>query len=228
MKKYIKENWFRLVLSILIFTVHSIAYWIIPAIFRVTYIDMPEWMITVFDEVPFVPFFMVFYFGCFAWWVISFLTATKERVYPITIVAVIGYAIIEIFFFAFPVAMHREELVLEGNDIFSNLVRFLWVIDEPGKLFPSVHVFVSTLAYLVVAFDKNKKIWWRIVCFIMMMMVWISTLFLKQHYFIDGLVAVILALILWFIVEKTKMTNSLYKLENYFDKKIEDKKEKTA
>lgn len=222
MKKLWEKYWFRIVLIAIVFAYHSFVYWISPLFIPSKTIEMPSWMVTIFDDVPIIPFFMVFYFGCFIWWVIAFSVASKERVYNMPWVVLFGYIIIAICFVVFPVTIHWDEI--PGNDIFANLMRFLRTIDLPVKLFPSIHVFVSAVAYLAVAFDKKQKIWIRILGFFWLIAVWASTLFLQQHYFVDGLAGTLLAIIIFLIVKNTKLSNLISKWEDNWKMKIEQKK----
>ena len=141
-KKYVTENWFRIILMVIVFLTHCLVYWIAPLFISRDPIEMK--MITVFDQIPFYSPFIIAYFGCFAWWIVAFVTAKKERVYRIFFVCLIGYLIIAICFVLLPYRMDWSQYPIEGKDIFSQIVLFLRNhLDKPEKLFPSIHVFVS-------------------------------------------------------------------------------------
>ena len=213
MKEFFKKWWFRIFLIAFVFMIHALIYWITPLFIPKDKIEMPTWMVTIFDDCPVLPFTMIFYFGCFAWWIITFSIGGRKRMYEIFWVGVLGYVVIAICFVAFPVTIHWSDDQITGTDFWSNAMRFLRTIDVPEKLFPSIHVFVAAMCYLAVAFDKEKKLWFRIASFLWMLAVWFSTLALKQHYFADGLSAVLLAVILLLIVQRTKLPLLIYKWE---------------
>lgn len=219
MKKLLNKWWFRILLIAFVFLIHALVYWITPLFIPKNKIEMPRWMITKLDDCPVLPWTMIFYFGCFIWWIITFLFAKRKRVNTIFFVALFGYIIMAITFIIFPVTIPWSDDQIVGNGLFANLMRFLRTIDVPEKIFPSIHVFVSALSYLAIAFDKEQRLWFRISGLVWLLLVWFSTLALKQHYFVDGLTAIVLALVLYLIIGKTKMPNLIYKLEARWTKK---------
>lgn len=219
MKKFFKNWWFRVFLIAFVFLIHALVYWITPLFIPKNKIEMPSWMITVFDNCPVLPWTMIFYFGCFIIWIMIFMLAKRKRVNTIFFVALFGYIIMAITFIIFPVTIPWDDNQIVGNGLFANLMRFLRTIDVPEKIFPSIHVFVAALCYLAVAFDKEQKLWLRITGFVWLLLVWFSTLALKQHYFVDGLTAITLASVLYLIISKTKLPNLIYKLEAKWTKK---------
>ena len=90
---------------------------------------MPEWLIMPFEKnIPMIPAFMIFYFGCFAWWVIAFLVAKSDRVYTQFFVFFPCYLICAICFVIFPFKIEWSEIT--GTGFFYDMVRFLRVIDK--------------------------------------------------------------------------------------------------
>ena len=86
----------------------------------------------------------------------------------------------------------RPEII--GDNIFKKLVLFLYETDTSTNILPSLHVFYSVACGL--AWEKNEK-WNRKKGFmagirILTMSIVLSTMFLKQHSFIDVAMALIM------------------------------------
>jgi len=92
-----------------------------------------------------------------------------------------------------------------GTGIFAWVVSIVYFIDHTTNAFPSLHVAMALLSSLI-CYRHNKKYWWFILWAVLIS---ISIVFVKQHYFIDiiggALVGLIGYLILIRILEKKKI-----------------------
>ncbi|MCD6502289.1 phosphatase PAP2 family protein [bacterium] len=87
----------------------------------------------------------------------------------------------------------RPEVV--GNDLSAKLVRAMYRWDNPYNCFPSQHVANSFTAAFILL--EHKRIW-GIVGFVAALLISISTILIKQHWFLDfpgGLTVAIIAYI---------------------------------
>jgi membrane-associated phospholipid phosphatase len=150
--------------------------------------------------IPFVPFFVIFYivsvFITFIpYFVVKKIEDYKEvaKVYlSIIIVSCIIYLII-------PAKAPRPEFI--PTNIFGSMVAFIYAKILPYNLFPSLHVSLNLVATLVSL--KYK----RIVGYIMMPItlgIILSTLFIKQHYLVDIIAAIIIAFVFYYYFLKRK------------------------
>ena len=96
--------------------------------------------------------------------------------------------------FFWPVTVPRE--VVPVDDFLTFGLAVVRSVDPPVNCLPSMHVAVATLAGLVIR-RVDPIVGHRIL--FLMPLIWYSTMALDQHWFVDGLVGVILAC----IVEQT-------------------------
>ena len=67
------------------------------------------------------------------------------------------------------------------------------------NLFPSLHCYMITFCYLGVMNKKDIHIGYRSFWLFMCVSICLSTVFTKQHYFVDLLIGVLLAIIMYWI-----------------------------
>lgn len=93
--------------------------------------------------------------------------------------------------------------VLAGTDIWTQAVRFLYTVDKPINLFPSIHCMASWFSCIAVR--KNRKIsnWYKAFSVLMTVLVVISTLALRQHVWQDAAAGILLAEVTWQISRRT-------------------------
>ena len=88
-----------------------------------------------------------------------------------------------IIFLMIPTTMTRPDII--GTDLFSLLVRSLYVMDTPDNLFPSFHVLESYMLLRTLPLLKKAPKWYRMLTPIVSPLVIISILFVKQHLIVD-------------------------------------------
>lgn len=100
-------------------------------------------------------------------------------------------------FFFFPTTFPRP--VVEYQGISGALIKMLHSLDNPGNACPSIHVAMTFLAGF--GFIKERR---KLFPFFMLwaVLISISTITIKQHYFIDVLVGFLLSLFFYFVVYK--------------------------
>ncbi|MCQ2387640.1 MAG: phosphatase PAP2 family protein [Clostridia bacterium] len=119
-----------------------------------------------------------------------------------------------------PTQMDRvaEGLYNDNPQGFTNkLLQFWYSLDGTKmayNLFPSFHCLNSTVSYLGVRKRKEIPLWYRIYSFVMMITVFLATLFVKQHYFLDIIGGAGVAIICYVVCMK-------YNLGRIFNKPIE-------
>ena len=152
--------------------------------------------------IPLCKYFIVFYVTYYFFpelqlWRISF--NNKRKYYRMLIALCISFIICTICFCIYQVKMIRPEIV--GNDIFDNALRLMYKIDKEAlNCFPSMHAVMGTL--MIIGGTKSSKLstWLSITSYICGIGCILSTLFIKQHYFIDVVVGISLILIVYAIV----------------------------
>ena len=93
----------------------------------------------------------------------------------------------------------RPEIV--GDGVVQGLIRFIYRIDAPTNLFPSIHCLVSWMCFIGIRGKSYIPKWYRIFSCLFAIAVFASTLFTKQHFVVAG---VIFAEICYYIGRHTK------------------------
>ncbi len=150
--------------------------------------------------IPFVPAMIVFYIGWFPYILVNFYIITRRSVYDavhFTCADLLGYIVTASLFIIYPATMTRPEI--HYSDVFSLLVKLIYLLDSPTNLFPSIHCYATTLAILGTV--PQKELHWKYKIFVVLFGIGIclSTLMVKQHVFADALAGILLAIICWFI-----------------------------
>lgn len=104
-----------------------------------------------------------------------------------------------IYYFYQTVGPVRPEII--GHDLLSQLLQYVYQIDQPYNCFPSIHVMSSYLMIRAVRNHPrlNKWINWTIICFSTSII--LATLLIKQHVIMDVVAAILLVNCLYKIVE---------------------------
>lgn len=97
------------------------------------------------------------------------------------------------------------------DNIFTQLVSFLWKTDAPANLWPSIHVFDSMGAHYAIMrskeFEHRKGI--RIGSFLMAFSIILSTVFIKQHSVFDVLTGIAMGAIMYLLVYKSELLHNI-------------------
>lgn len=153
--------------------------------------------------IPFCKYFIIFYFTYY-WFtpLILYLTSysSKRKFYKLIISTTITCVLANIIYQIYQVKMIRPEII--GNDLFDLSVKFLYNNLDPTALncFPSIHAVMGVIT--IIASYKNEALpkWLQITGIIIGIGCAISTVFVKQHYFIDMIVGTIMIIIIYSLV----------------------------
>lgn len=159
-----------------------------------------DWTLALDRLTPFLPWTVSIYFLCYLFWMITYLLAAgqrKEFAYRFFFADFLAKAVCLICFVFLPTTNLRP--VVEGNSLWEVLMRFLYQIDAPVNLFPSIHCLVSWLCWLGVRDRKEFPRWYQRFSFWMAAAVCLSTLTTKQHVILDLIGGIILAEISWLV-----------------------------
>jgi len=148
-----------------------------------------------FDRnVPFMKEWVVIYLVCYIFWLGNYIVIThegKERWFRFVTADIVAKLICGVFFIFLPTTNIRPEVL--GTDIFSDLMRFVYNSDPPINLFPSMHCLISWFCYLGLRNSKTVSTPYKWFSFIFAVLVFASTQFTKQHYWIDILGGLVIA-----------------------------------
>lgn len=160
-----------------------------------------------FDRmVPLIPAFVSIYLVCYAFWAANYIMIariSKEHMYRFLVGDYLSRIICGLFFVLLPTTLVRPEVV--GTDIWSNLLKIVYTVDQSANLFPSIHCLVSWFCYIGIRRQKSVPKWYQRFSAIFAILVCASTQFTKQHYIIDVIGGLVLAEVCYQIGLRTKI-----------------------
>ena len=164
------------------------------------------------NMIPTLSIFIVPYIWSYAYWAMGPMAVSKcEKEHfadymAANLVACLAGVLALAFF---PTYMDRvaEGLyeVSENPTFFEKLRQFWYSLDGSAmayNLLPSFHCINSTLCYLGVAGRKEIPKWFRIYSLITTLLIYASTVYVKQHYFLDIVTGVALGALAYFLCKK--------------------------
>lgn len=161
--------------------------------------------------VPFVPAFISIYLLAFLLWIIGYIVIARENeeiCYHYTSAEMIAKIICFIIFLILPTTMVRPEIT--GNGIWSLICKFVYLIDEPVTLFPSIHCLESWMCFRGSLPLRKVGKTYKIIMFISAVLVFLSTILVKQHVIVDIFGGILVVEIGLLIAKKFK-TGTIFK-----------------
>lgn len=161
-------------------------------------------------KIPFVSEWIIIYFGCYISWAVFYIIScreSKKACFDFVTAEVIAKMISLVIFIIYPTEMLERggfEQTL-GNGFFDQVTAFMFNCDRPINLFPSIHCLASWIGFRGVAMCKKVPLWVKWFAFILAILVFLSTLFVKQHYIIDIFGGILAVEIGMFISKKLKL-----------------------
>lgn len=170
------------------------------------------------NMVPLASGWMYIYFGCYVFWIANYILVARihednpAEFYRFVTTDMMSRIVCGIFYFLMPTTNVRPEVM---GDAFSDMMlRFLYTIDKPANLFPSIHCLVSWMCYIGIRNNNKVPAWYRTFSWIFALLVVISTQTTKQHYIADAIAGLLLAELL-FAMNK-RITAYKY-VQNFFN-----------
>lgn len=146
------------------------------------------------DQIPLVPSFVLIYFGSYVYWVLGILVVGNRGaapLYELLTGALLAYGVCILFFVFLPTTIVRPEILESG--VWNAMMQVLYRMDTPENLFPSMHCLNSWLIFIAVRGKKEYPKWMQIGFGLFSLLVFASTVFVKQHYLADIVGGVVLA-----------------------------------
>lgn len=172
-------------------------------------------------QIPFIPQFIIVYLGCYLFWIFNYILiacSDKEVCFRFFTADFYGRIICLVCFLLFPTTNTRPDLI--GNDVWTQLVRFLYSADAANNLFPSIHCMVSW--YCCVGLRKCGWIpkWYRALSYALAVTVCISTVCLKQHVLIDVIAGIAAAEITYAVSQRTNGYRVYLHISEWIEKQV--------
>ncbi len=175
------------------------------------------------DEwIPLIPAFIVIYVLAFAQWYLGFVMIGKESrevCYRFYSGEIIAKLICMVIFLLLPTAFVRPEIT--GTDVFSKLTALIYRIDTPDNLFPSLHCLESWLCFRGTLVMKKAGKGVKIFSFVFTLLVFASTVCVKQHLFLDIIGGVAVCEIGLLLSKLTHADRLLRRINRPFDRQTD-------
>lgn len=171
------------------------------------------------DYIPFCEVFIIPYFLWFVYMsgvIVYFIFTSKTDYWKACVFYFTGMTVFLIVSTFWPNGHLLRPATLPRDNVFTALVQFLWTIDTPTNLWPSIHVYNSLGAHFAIInseqFKHRKGI--KFASFLLCASIILATVFLKQHSMFDVLTAFVMAAIMYAIVYRYDIVFLLRKAFN--------------
>lgn len=157
-----------------------------------TYLDMTG---SLDLATPFLPGFSFFYVAAYPFWYLSYYflcRRSRELCREIIITDVAAKLFCGLLFILIPTTNVRPELADTGAA--NAVLGFIYHMDKPHNLFPSIHCLESWLCFVYIRkVSKEDNPGLCIFSFVLMAGICLSTVFTRQHVWVDVLAGIIIA-----------------------------------
>ena len=144
------------------------------------------------DLIPFCEYFVVpyvlwfFYIALSVLWFIFFCHSRTEY-YKLVSVLAIGMTVFLIVSCVYPNMQDLRPEQFARNNLFTAMVRHLYLSDTPTNILPSIHVYNSLVIFFAINSCAQLRPWRlvRCACGVLSALIILSTMFLKQHSVVD-------------------------------------------
>lgn len=136
--------------------------------------------------IPFRTEWVIIYLLAYVQWFIGFVAAGRERkalCYRILGGEMIAKFLCMVCYIVIPVTISRPEIV--GNAPWDHITRFVFFVDAPESLFPSIHCLESYICFRGAMLSEKLPRWYVPVTGMFALLVFASTVLIKQHFLLD-------------------------------------------
>lgn len=176
-----------------------------------------------FDKmVPFCEYFVVPYFLWFfyiAFTVLWFMFKNKDQKEYLQLIfnLGIGMTVFLLVSWIYPNGHLLRPIEFPRENIFTDMVRFLYTIDTPTNVLPSIHVYNSIAAFIAIARCKalKNKRWVVWGTFVLTISIVAATMFLKQHTVVDVVLALAMNVVVYILVYRPENSSILVHQREY-------------
>ena len=163
-----------------------------------------DFALPVDSTIPLIPWTIVIYYGCFLHWGLHYICVAKlgnRNTRQFYAADFLIKSVSFLFFLCLPTVMHRPEVT--GTGFWNDAIRFLYWMDKPYNLFPSIHCSVSWLCWISVRKNTQVPKWYRYFALIAAIAVCLSTLTTRQHVLVDIAGGLLVAEVCWALAAKS-------------------------
>ncbi len=166
--------------------------------YRIIHVSMDDYI--PFCEVFIIPYFL--WFAYVALVVIFLFLKNRQEYYRVCAFLFTGMTIFLIISTLWPNGHHLRPAVMPRENIFTDAVAFLWNLDTPTNIWPSIHVYNSMGAHFAIirssGLENKKGI--KIASGVLAFSIILSTMFLKQHSVFDVITGIALGSVMYMLI----------------------------
>ncbi len=197
------------------FVVNCLVYWFTQ--FIISDMHLHDFTTSFDRAIPFMPEWVLIYILSYPFWVISYIIIarynTKEFWFKFVTADMIARVVCGFIFLLIPTTNIRP--IITDSGVWDKLMEMIYFLDQPTDLFPSIHCLASLMCYLGMRKNENVAKWYRVATLVFAILVFASTQFTKQHYIVDVIGGVVVAVLSFAVA---KHTNWYEKVMYLFDK----------
>ena len=145
-----------------------------------------DFSLPVDDAIPFIPAFSVIYVLAYVQWVAGYiLIARDSRELCCQVISgeIISKLVCMALFLLVPTTMRRAGIAFDG--FFDNVVGYIYRLDAADNCFPSIHCLESWVCFRGAMRMKKTGPWYRYFTLLFSLLVFASTVLIKQHAVVD-------------------------------------------
>lgn len=178
--------------------------------------------------IPFSSIFIIPYVYWYVYIILGFifiLVNSRKNYMRAFISFFIGMCTCYLVYYLYPTEITRP--IIQNNNILNYLVNIIYLADKPVNCFPSLHVLTTYFIMRYTKYKDSKKNFYYTQ--IIGILIILSTLFIKQHFVMDVIGAIILCEVIILLVKKIddskidKILNLPYEIRNKFNNKFKKK-----
>ncbi|MBI2564728.1 phosphatase PAP2 family protein [Candidatus Woesearchaeota archaeon] len=177
------EKLWLLVLICLLFYINSVVIKISPGLSWTFFSN------SLTNKAPFLEIFVIPYNLYFLFLFLPlFFTWNNIKLYRRCALAISLILLLSnIIYILMPIKIIRPDV--QPTNFLTSIVHFIYRLDPPFNTLPSLHVSITVLNLLILSFFKKKL---GMIFFIPALLIILSTIFIKQHYFADVMAGIFL------------------------------------
>ena len=138
------------------------------------------------DMIPMRSWFVIFYVLAYAQWAVGFILigrSDRQTSRFLFLSEIIAKLICGLFFIFLPTTIARPQP--GGGNFFDWLTAFIYKVDAADNLFPSIHCLESWVCFRSIRWLGKVPLWYKVFTLVFSLLVFASTVFLKQHVLVD-------------------------------------------
>ncbi len=155
------------------------------------------------DMIPFCEIFLipyVFWYLLIAITIVYFALYNIDSFKKFSIFIILTQVIAMVIYIVYPSCQDLRPTEFARDNLLTDVIGFIYDFDTNTGVFPSLHVAYSIGIASVWLKEKDVWKWWKVFVIIAVILISLSTAFIKQHSILDGFAALFMCMFIEIIV----------------------------